>query len=550
MRLNLRRLLKKATGTAKDRPEGLSQNTTSTVGRPSGTGFQACQGLFQQPLRSLFAGWCLTALACSFSAALAGDLPLIQAVRNNDLESVRALLNQHADVKVTQGDGSTALHWAAHVDNLPIADLLIRSGANVNAANEDGATPLYLACSNRSAPMVERMLGAGADAGAKLLNGETALMNCSRTGDAKAVKALLTHGASVNAKESSHNQTALMWAAAEGHSEVIQLLIEFGADVRARSLIYTQTVVNEQTQRAGREKLNYDVQRGGSTPLLFAARNGDAESARLLLSAGADANDHMPDGISALVLAAHSGQGKVGALLLEKGANPNSAEIGYTALHAAVLRSDVDLVKALLAHGADPNIRMTKGTPLRRDTTDYNLPATLIGATPYLLGAKFLEPEIMQVLAAGGADLKAAMPNGATALMLAVGLGSGPNQSRRGIARVDFGKIEPESRILEAVKMAVNLDAEVNSANQAGDTALHTAAAQGRDTVVQFLVEHGAKLDIKNKRGQTPLMAAMTANRGARAAADASGADLTGSPPPEITRSSTVALLRKLGATE
>jgi uncharacterized protein len=329
------------------------------------------------------------------------------------------------------------------------------------------------------------------------------------------------------------------------------VLIEFGADVRARSLVYSQTVVNEQTQRAGREKLNYDVQRGGSTPLLFAARNGDLESARALLAHGADANDHMPDGISALVLAAHSGQGKVGELLLEKGADPNSAEIGYTALHAAVLRSDLDLVKALLAHGANPNARMTKGTPIRRDNTDYNLPETLIGATPYLLAAKFLEPEIMRALAAGGADLKLAMPNGATPLMMAVGLGSGPNQSRRGIARIDFGKVPPESRILETVKTAVSLDPDVQAANPAGDTALHIAASQGHDAVIEFLVESGARLDVKNKRGQTPLMAAATTGgRGARPAAADNGADLTGSPPPRISRQSTVDLLRKLGATE
>src|SRR5262249_28994258 len=150
------------------------------------------------------------------------------------------------------------------------------------------------------------------------------------------------------------------------------------ADVRARSRTYAQTVVGEQTQRAGREELNYTVLRGGATPLLFAARVGDVESARLLIDAGADANDSQPDGVSALVLAAHSGNGDVAALLVERGADPNAFGSGYSALHAAVLRSDLTLVKALLAHGANPNVRITKGTPMRRDTTDWNLPATLI----------------------------------------------------------------------------------------------------------------------------------------------------------------------------
>src|SRR5205814_370618 len=134
--------------------------------------------------------------------------------------------------------------------------------------------------------------------------------------------------------------------------------------------------------------------------------------------------------------------------------------------------------------------------PTRRDTTDFNLPFTLIGATPYLLAAKFLEPEIMKALAAGGADIKIAMPNGATPLMLAAGFGAGPRQSRRGIAVVDFGKVEPESRVLEGVTMAVQLGADVNEANPAGETALHSAATAGFDSVVQFLVDHGAQINV------------------------------------------------------
>ncbi len=488
-------------------------------------------------------------------AAAPTDLRLIQAVKDRNIESVRQLLNQRTgriDVNAPQGDGATALHWAAHRDDLAIANLLIRSGARANVANDLGTTPLHLACTNRSAPMVERLLAAGANANAALLNGETVLMTCARAGDPGSVKALLAHGADVNAREHEHRQTALMWAAAERHPEVVRLLIEAHADIRARSLTYAQTVVGEQTQRAGREELNYTVLRGGATPLLFTARVGDVDSARLLLTAGADPNDSQPDGVSALVLAAHSGHGNVGALLLEHGADPNALGSGYTPLHAAILRSDLNLVKALLAHGADPNLRMTKGTPIRRDTTDWNLPATLIGSTPYLLAARFLETDIMPVLVAGGASPALTMPDGADALLLAAGMGSSRTASRRGIETIDFGKVEPENRVREGVAAAVALGGDPKAASQSGDTALHVAAALGHNTVVQFLVEHGAGVNVKNKRGITPLLAAMFGSitgRG-RGAAPA-GADSIGfERPVESAHPATVELLKQLGATE
>ena len=446
-------------------------------------------------------------------AGAAPDLRLIQAVKGQDDAAARALMARHADVNAQQGDGTTALHWAAYNDDLAVADALIRAGARVDAANDLGSTPLHLACNNRGAAMVERLLAAKANPNAKLLDGETVLMTCARAGSAAAVKSLLVHGADPKAKEPAHLQTALMWAAANNHPDVTALLIEFGADVRARSRSYEQTVVGEQTQRAGREELNYEVMRGGSTPLLFAARSGDGASARALLAAGADPNDTLPDGTSALVLAAHSGHRDVALALLDKGANPNDLGIGYTALHAAVLRGDLELVKALVAHRADPNLRMTKATPVRRNSTDYFLLAPLIGVTPYLLAAKFLEPEMMQVLLAGGADPKITMPDGATALMLAAGEGSPTNADRRGVNVIDFGKVEPESKVVPAVQSAWNASADVTASDTAGNTALHAAVTHRYVTVVQFLVDHGAPVTVRNKAGKTPSDLLDTARR-------------------------------------
>ena len=480
-------------------------------------------------------------LMTGVSLAAAGDLRLIDAIKSRNTDAVRALLKQRVDVNAAQGDGATALHWAAHLDDLPTADLLIHAGARVNAANDTGVTPIFLACTNRNAAMVEKFLTAGANPNAALLNGETVLMTCARTGELRAVQALLARGARVNAKESSRDQTALMWAVAQKHPQVVGALVEHGGDVRARSRVYTQTVTSEVTQRAGREELNYTVPRGGSTPLLFAARVGDVESARILIAAGAEVNDALPDGTSALVEAAHSGHEALGALLLDKGADPNAADAGYTALHAAVLRGGLDLVRALLAHGANPNARITKGTPVRRNSEDFELPATLVGSTPYLLAAKFLEVDIMRVLAAGGADPRSPMKTGASPLMVAAGLGASAQTDRRGLAVIDGGKMEDEGRVLAAVTVALDLGSDVNAVNQNGDTALHGAAALGYNTVVRFLADHGADLNVKNKRGQTPL-AAIAGRRGEGATA----ADRANQSP----RQSTVDLLRKLGAVE
>jgi ankyrin repeat protein len=435
----------------------------------------------------------------------AGDLRLIEAVRAQNAARIRTLLAERVDVNARQGDQATALHWAAHLDDGRTVDVLLRAGARADVADDTGATPLYLACVNRNAQIVTRLLDAGANAKGSLLSGETVLMTCARAGSAAAVRALLGRGAAPNARESAHDQTALMWAAAQSHPDVVAALLEGGAGVRARSREYTQTVTSEVTQRAGREELNYAVPRGGSTALLFAARAGDAESARLLVAAGADVNDRLPDGASALVVAAHSGHTRAAEALLGAGANANDDASGYTALHAAVLRSDITLVKALLAHGANPNAPITRGTPVRRTSQDFELPKTLIGATPYLLAAKFLEPEIMRALAAGGADTRMRMKDGATPLLAAAGMDEKSGTDRRGLALIDGGVAEPESRVVEAVTVAVTLGSDIDATNPSGETALHIAAAHGYDTVVTALVERGANLNARNAKGQTPL---------------------------------------------
>ena len=448
---------------------------------------------------------------CSSALILAATTEeLVKAVREGNIDVARALLKQRVDVNGPQGDGATALHWAVHLDDLKTVEFLLRAGARANTANDTGVTPLYLACMNRNAVMVDKLLAAGANPNAALLKGETVLMMCARSGNASAVKALLIHGADVNAKEPLHSQTALMWAVAQRRPEVVEVLLEAGANFRTRSRAYPQIVTAEETQRAGREELNYTVLRGGSTPLLFAARSGDLESARLLLAAGAGANEALPDGATALIVAAHSGHGAVGALLLEHGADPNAAAIGYTPLHAAVLRGDLDLVKALLKHGAHPNRPITRGTPSRRaNGHQFELLGPLVGATPYVQAAQYLEIEIMRALAAAGADTRLAKADGTTPLMLAVGMLSSPAVTRRSHRVLDGARVEDENDVLPVVAAALELGSDINAVNQLGDTALHSAAQQGFSRVVELLVANGAALNTRNKRGQTPLTVAM-----------------------------------------
>jgi uncharacterized protein len=427
------------------------------------------------------------------ATAATGDSPLIAAVRAGNAGAVRTLLQQKADVNASQGDGATALHWAVHLDDLATTDLLRRAGAKVNVADDTGVTPLYLSCMHRHAAMVERLLAAGANPNAALLNGETPLMMCARAGDPASVKALLLKGAQVNAREKMHDQTALMWAASEKRPEVVKLLLEVGADIHARSRGYPRTVTGEETQRAGREELNYTIIRGGSTALLFAAREGDLESARLLLAAGANVNDRLPDGTTALIEAAYSGQGAIAALLLDKGADPDDAEIGYTALHAAVLRGDVTLVKALLAHHANPNLVLTKATQTKRaNGHEFEMLAPMLGSTPYMLAAQYLENDMMRALAAAGADTRTPKRDGMTPLMLAAGMMASTQVDRRSHRTLDGAKIENEDQVLQGVKTALALGSDINAVNKKGETALRAAEGQGFKQVVELLRSAGA----------------------------------------------------------
>ena len=462
-------------------------------------------------------------------AAPSGDLRLVEAAKQGDQAAVRALLQDRLDVNEPQADGSTALAWASYHDELETAELLIRAGADASAANEYGVTPLTLACTNRSAAMVGKLLTAGADPNIAQWTGETPLMTCSNAGSVEAVKLLLTAGADANAKENELGQTALMWAAAEQHPGIVRELVNHGADVHARSnpSLRSEPFIIKVPSIFGlnyRPNVHFPKSAGGFTPLLFAAQQGDVESARILVEAGANVNDATDEEGSALIVATASGHQKLAQFLLEKGADPNFTDgYGITALHYALhkglltlagfkpsdtdsfgwLRPNMpDLVQALLAHGADPNARIENNFanldhPFLARASEDHPQVDLAGATPFILAAASGDVTAMRTLVEGRADPKLTTSEGVTPFMVAAGLGT------------ERGSRDEQSAV-EAARLAVALGGDVNEAKKEdGRTAMHAAAYLGWNEMIQFLVEKGAQLDPKDMYGQTPMTIAL-----------------------------------------
>ena len=444
-------------------------------------------------------------LVCAASGAYAnGRSPLADAAEKMDRQKIAVLLKQRADVNVPQVDGMTALHWIAYHDDLDTARLLVRAGASVKTANRYGVMPLSLACTNGNAAMIELLLKAGADPNAPLPGGETPLMTAARTGTLTAVKVLLASGARVEDKDERRGQTALMWAAAEGHAPVVQALIDAGADFRGRVP-------------------------SGLSPLMFAVREGRLGVVRVLLKAGADVNETIavdgprrrayggrlpPAGASALLIAVLDAHFDVAAALLEAGADPNAGLAGYTALHAiTVVRkpgvgdndpapegsgamSSLEFARLLASRGANLNAKMTKKVNLNNTRTNE------IGATPFFLAALTGDAELMRTLAKLGADTTLTNVEKSTPLMAAAGLGTrSPGE--------DAGT---EAEVLEAVKVALELGADINAVDSNGETAMHSAAYKNLPQVVKLLAGQGAKIELWNKEnrfGWTPLAIAV-----------------------------------------
>jgi ankyrin repeat protein len=475
--------------------------------------------------------WALAVpLLMAVGAAAADDGRLVDAVKNQDLPRVRTLLDQHADVNVRSEDGSTALLWAAHWNDLQTAELLVRAGADANTANDLRMTPLSQACTNGSAALVNVLLKAGANPDTPIATGETPLMTCARAGAADAVGALLAGGANVNATEPTQHQTALMWAAAERHPKVLQTLIAARADLTAHTKL-------------------------GFTALHFAARVGDLESVRTLLAAGVDVNIRSrPDaeparaegpsgatgrtggaarggpgiaerggtsfpGSTALLVATVRGHVSLALFLLDRGADPNVLDGGFTPLHWAAgtwenglanpvygfvdpvggipdRDAKLQLVKALLAHGANPNLQMTVRPPGfgGTGTGGYN---DAVGATPFIVAANASDIEMMRILLAAGANPHLVSKTNSNALLAATGL-------NRGIGEI----IDDEERALEAVRFLLELGVDPKAVTTFNENALFGPGYRGWNRMLELLIDKGADVNIVNKAGVTPYLAA------------------------------------------
>ena len=397
---------------------------------------------------------------------------------------------------------------------------------------------------------------------------------------------LLAAGANVNAKGGGREQTALMWAVEQHAHDLVSTLIAHKADVNLRSELRPEYVTFSRGNPQGGsltgladQTLESDgsrpglrwIRKGGMTALMFAARDGDLESTKMLATAGAHINETNPIGSTPLMMAIRNDRTPVALYLIEKGADPNIDEAGHTALHLAVARKNPEVVKALIERGAKVNVRLTKGEPDPDGNRNYNqLPEYLLGATPFLLATALNETDTMLTLAKAGADISIPMEDGTTTVMASMGIFPGV------FGFIPFVKIPPggaagdntayfrrknlftEAKVLETMKLVVEMGGDVNGARgnlvtyhvgnsrtlvgrDSGDTALHIATADKYPTVVEFLVSQGARMDVKDRRGLTPL--AIAKHTGRQFITGGDNGEKIGDP-------KMVAALEKLGATE
>ena len=474
------------------------------------------------------------ALATAGSAANAGEAANAQARAQNiadvaergDIEGVRSLLKKHVDVNAPSADGTPALHWIVRMQDVDTARLLLKAGAEADRGNRYGVRPLHLAINNGDLETVRLLLAARADPNSADTTGESCLIMAARVGNLDIVKALLDKRATPDAPDPEYHQTPLMVAARAGHAPIVSLLIKQGATVDAQTRTgatpkYRTPKENSGSKGAGivrggwPERGERDPIPGAKTPLLYAVREGHEDVVKLLLDAGANIEKADADGVTPLLMAVLNGHVALAQSLIARGANVNVSDwYGQTPLWSAVDLRDLDvvgptrnngvdreaafgLIQTLLDKRADPNVRTKESPPQRRWITRLGSLSWVdfTGQTPFLRAALAGDVKTMRLLLEYHADPNINTFNGTTPLMAAAGVNWTIAQT------FDEG---PQA-LLEAVKLAQSLGNDVNATNDMGLQALHGAANRGSDDIIRFLVEKGARLDVADQQGRTPL---------------------------------------------
>jgi len=467
-------------------------------------------------------------VSLAIAATASGQATLADRIQSGERRAALALLDAGVDVNRAQPDGTTPLHWAAYRVDQELVQKLLKKGAKANVVNRYGASPLAEAVRVASVPLVGILLEAGADANVANEDGQTPLMLAARTGNVGVAELLVKHGADINRREKFHDQSAVMWAAGENRPEMVAFLVSKGADLKLRA-----RPTDWATQISNEPRVQYRPT-GGLTPLLYAARAGCLGCVKTMLDAGADTDRPNPDGMTPMIMALDNGHPAVAQYLLDHGADPHTWDWwGRTPLYVAVtMRGGVDsrpgprtpeslaFIKALLDAGVNPNPQLAFKEPSRggRDNR-FRDDLLTTGATPLLRAAQTFDNDVVRTLLEHRALVDLPNASGVTQFMAAAGigtrtvsgvLGAGPldNAAALSLETMEILRkagADVNARITDITSLTARIARTNTLTGRQGQAALFLAAELGRADVVAYLVDHGARTDVKDDMGRTPM---------------------------------------------